>query len=260
MSTVYSPKIPTNNLQIFVDWANPKCYSGTGTTFNNLIDKSRNTGYIKANATTDTDPGGNRCLYTPGGGAGTNIVGDRIDINTSASGIDRFSKTMNFTHLFWVRRIGGGSKLLSTGSSGSSQTDNCIWNMWIDNNQFYWWNSSGGGTENITCTFTPCPDTTNWYCVALTYSHNDAGSGNNVARGYRDGVLLNSGSNDNATHDAINRTGQSNMQWTLGGGYNSSCVNVNSAAYFGMYALYNETLTTAEVEQFYKATKKRFGK
>lgn len=258
MSTVYSPKIPTNNCQIFVDWANPKCYPGSGTTFTNLIDKSRNAGYLKGSVTTSTDPGGNLCLYTPGGGAGTNIVGDRIDINTSASGIDRFNNTMNFSHVFWVRRIGNGSKLLSTGSSGATQTDNCIWQMWIDGGQYYWWNSSGGGAENITSTFTPCPNTTDWFCVGMTYSHN--GAGNNVVSVYRDGVLQNTGVNDHATHSAIDRTGQTNMQWTLGGGYNSSCVNVNSAGYFGMYALYNETLSATEILQFYHATRKRFGK
>ena len=257
MGLNYAVNIPTVGCQILVDWANTKCYPGSGTTFSNLIDSTRNAGYLKGSVTTSTDPSGNLCLYTPGGGAGTNTVGDRIDINTSASGIDRFSKSMNFTHLFWVRRQGGGSKLISTGSSGATQTDNCIWNMWIDNGQFYWWNSSGGGAENIACSFTPCPDTTNWYMVTLTYTHDAI---NNTAKAYRDGVLQNTNSNDDATHSAIDRTGQTNMQWTLGGGYSSSCVNVNSAAYFGMYALYNRSISAAEVFQFYQATKGRFGK
>lgn len=245
-----------SNCQILLDFNNPKCYTPGGSTFTNLIDPARNNGYLKSNVTQTTDPKGGIALNPLGGGAGRNLVGDRIDIQTSAADRDRFSKDNNFSFIFWVRRIGGGSKLLSTGSSGSTNNDACIWQMWIDNGQFYWWNSGGGGANNITCSFTPCPDTTNWYMVTVTFESNPTGT--NFVRAYRDGVLQNTGSRTYSTHDARDRRGQTNLQWTLGGGYSSSCVNANSSAVFSMFALYNKTLSQNEITDFYNKTKLRF--
>lgn len=257
MAIHYNLKVPLESCQILLDWANPKCYSGSGTTFKNLIDTNRNNGYLKGSVTTSVDPGNKLALYTPGNGAGNNAVGDRIDIETSAANIDRFNKNNNFSFLFWVKRVGSGNKLLSTGSSGSSTTDNCIWQMYIDANSFYWWDSSEGATNNIVCSFSTTPDTTNWYLVGLTFESNGSG-GNSYARGYRDGVKINTSSISYSIHNAVDRTGQTNLQWTLGGGYSGSCYTANSAGYFGMFALYNKTLSDNDVLNFYNATKSRF--
>jgi hypothetical protein len=259
MATNYSPRLPLSNCVTLVDWANPRCYSGNGTQFVNLIDSTKNNGYLKGNSFVSTDPGGNLSLTTPGQGQGTNLVGDRIDIETSQADRDRFNKNNNFTFIFWVNRTGDGNKLLSTGSSGSSNTDSCIWQMWINADRFYWWNTSGGSSNNITCNFSTTPSTQEWYMVSVTYTSGGQG-GTNIVRGFRDGELINTGSRSYDSHSARDRRGQNNLQWTLGGGYNSSCRTDNSAASFGIFALYNESLSPVEIKTFYTSTKKRFGK
>jgi hypothetical protein len=47
MAFQHSPKIPTNNLQIYMDFGNPKCYLGSGTSLKNLARPGVNNGYIK---------------------------------------------------------------------------------------------------------------------------------------------------------------------------------------------------------------------
>jgi hypothetical protein len=252
MGVNYSPKIVTNNLQICMDWRNPKCYSGSGTTFTNLV--NRNTvGYLKNNVTFSDG-----ILTTGGANNGqTNNVGDRIDINTSAAGIDRFG-AHNFSIFFWVNQISSSGRILSTGSAGTGtgNSDNCIWQMWVDTGQFFWWNSSGGSTNSISAVGTwHTPGV--WQLIGFTYSY-DIG-GNNTVRCYRNDTLLFSSTVPTSTHSFIDRSGQTNLQWTLGGGYSSSCFTTNSSCRFGMFMVYNKTLSLEEIQQNYNATKGRFG-
>ncbi len=51
MGVNYNPSISVENLQIYMDWKNPRCYSGSGNTFSNLISKNGNIGYLKNNVT-----------------------------------------------------------------------------------------------------------------------------------------------------------------------------------------------------------------
>ena len=251
------PDITNDGLQILIDFANKECYSGAGTTFNNLIRTNNNIGYLKNNCTYSTSNGGG-IISTGGANNGqANNVGDRIDINTSAAGVDRFSGTHNFSIFFWVKQNGTG-KILSTGSSGAGtgNDDNCIWQMWCSTDTFYWWNSGGGSTNNISATGT-WHTLNSWQYIGFTYSYNE--SGNNVARCYTNGVLRFSGSTATATHSYIDRSGQTNLQWTLGGGYAGSCFTENTAASFGLFHLYNKTLSAGEVLKNYNATKSRFG-
>jgi hypothetical protein len=252
MATNYSPKIVTTNLQICMDWKNPKCYSGSGTTFTNLANKNT-VGYIKNNVTFS-----NGILTTNGANNGQqNNVGDRIDINTSASGIDRFG-AHSFSIFFWVNQISSSGRIFSTGSAGTGtgNSDNCIWQMWVDTGQFFWWNSSGGGANNITASGTwHTPGV--WQLIGFTYSYNEGG--NNVVRCYRNDTLAFSSTVSTSTHSFIDRSGQTNLQWTLGGGYSSSCFNQNSSSRFGMFMLYNKILSLSEITQNYNATRSRFG-
>lgn len=256
MSIYSGPNFVTNGLQIAVDWGNPNCYIGSGTEFFNLIDKSRNLGYIKNNCTYSSNFEG--YVQTNGAQSGaTNDVGDRIDINTSAAGIDRFSGTNNFSVFFWNYWISGGGKIWSTGSSGTGNVDNCIWNMWIDAGQYYWWNSSGGSTNNITCSFNGTRSANTWQMIGITYSYNE--SGNNIVRSYVNGVQVGTGTTPTATHSYIDRSNQTNMQWTLGGGYSSSCINSNSINRFGPFFLYNRTLNNSEIYKNFISLKGRYG-
>jgi hypothetical protein len=49
------------------------------------------------------------------------------------------------------------------------------------------------------------------------------------------------------------------LQWTLGGGYSSSCRNTNTVNEFGNFMVYNKTLNPTEVKQNFEALRGRFG-
>lgn len=256
MSIYAGPTSTLDNLQIAIDWGNINCYPGVGLEFVNLTDRRKNNGYIKNNCTYSPNNGG--YIQTNGGQpGGANSVGDRIDINTSAAGIDRFSGTNSFTIIFWNYWISGSGKILSTGSAGSGLVDNCIWNMWIDSGSFFWWNSSGGGTNNIGCSFNDTRIANTWQMVTISYSFNEAG--NNVARAYVNGVQVGTGTVPTATHSFIDRSDQTNMQWTLGGGYSSSCLNSSSANRFGPFFMFNRQLTDGEIFKNFVAHRGRYG-
>lgn len=251
MGVRYSPRVEVSNLQTYIDFFNPKCYSGNGTTFNNLV--ANNIGYFKNNVTFS-----NGIVTTGGANNGQqNNVGDRIDINTRASGIDRFG-AHSFSVFFWVNQISGSGRIFSTGSAGTGtgNSDNCIWQMWIDTGTFWWWDSGGGGTNNITASGTwHTPGI--WQLIGITYSYNEGG--NNVIRCYRNDTQVFTASVPTATHSFIDRSGQTNLQWTLGGGYSSSCFTTNSSCRFGSFMLYNKTLSLEEISTNFNTTKSRFG-
>jgi len=250
------PPVVIANLQIFLDWGNEKCYSGENT-FLNLIDSSRNDGYLKNNVTYSSMNGG--FLETGGYNSGeTDSVGDRIDINTSEAGIDRFSKEDDFTVSFWNYHIEGNGRVWSTGSAGSAtgDDDSCIWQMWINSSQFYWWNSSGGGDDNITASFGGQFSQNKWQMVSIVYRYNE--NNNNVVRLYINDDLVGVGSTPTDVHSARDRRNQENMQWTLGGGYQSSCRTSNSSGRFGPFIFYNRALSEVEIEQNFNAFRSRF--
>ena len=68
MAFFHSPTIPKENLQILMDFANPACYPGSGTSLSNLAVPGRNVGYIKNSVTNLTNKGFNILLFS------TNIV------------------------------------------------------------------------------------------------------------------------------------------------------------------------------------------
>ncbi len=263
MAIYAGPNYLTTDLQIHVDFSDENCYTGGSTTtgnystFYNLIDRSRNNGYLKNNCTLTTMSSGIKYVTTGGAQSGAIYnVGDRIDINTSAAGVDRFGAG-NFTLMFWVNQTGSG-RILSTGSAGTGvgDSDNCIWYMWCNTNQYYWWNSTGGGTNNISASGTwHTPGT--WQLIGFTYSYNEAG--NDIVRCYTNGVLQFTGTTPTSTHSYIDRSAQTNMQWTLGGGYSSSCFNTNTAASFALFSLYNVKLGDADMLRNFNATRGRFG-
>lgn len=264
MSVFSGPNIVENNLQIHIDFTNSNCYTGNSTTtgnystFYNLVNRNRNNGYLKNSCTLATNSFGTKYVTTNGAQSGALYnVGDRIDIDTSSAGIDRFGAN-NFSMMFWVNQTSSSGRLLSTGSAGvgTGNSDNCIWQLWCTTNRFYWWNSGGGEVNNINVTGTwHTPGT--WQLIGFTYSYNE--SGNNVVRCYTNGVLQMSATVSTSTHSFIDRSGDTNMQWTLGGGYASSCFNENTIASFATFSLYNTRLTDDQMLQNFQASQSRFG-
>ena len=128
--------------------------------------------------------------------------------------------------------------------------------MYIAENIFFWWDTGGGATNVISCNFNSGMLSNTWQHIGFTYSYND--SGNNIVRTYINGIQMNVASISTATHSYIDRSNTAILQWTLGGGYSSSCYTSNSAGTFGLFTLYNKTLSAEEILQNYNATKSRF--
>jgi hypothetical protein len=240
-------------LSLYYDFSHPRCYNQNTRTIYNLVGNSE--GYVKNEVYYNGSQG---VLRTMGYNSGAQFnVGDRIDINTTAGGVDRFGQTNSFTFEFWVKYNSGSGKIFSTGSAGTGtgNSDQCIWQFWIENGTWYWWNSGGGGTNALITGFNSL-NAGVWTHLAATYTYNEAG--NNVIRIYKNGSLDVMGSISTAAHSAIDRSGDSNMQYTLGGGYASSCYNSNSANEFGSFSCYNRALTASEIARNYNTTKFRF--
>lgn len=251
----------TDNLQIYLDWGNPECYPGTGTIAKNLADPSRNTTYLKGGANHLSVDGG--IIRTPVekevtyNTSAPNLVYDRIDIETSNGGIDRFG-AHSFTIGYWCKWAGtNGGRILSTGSSGSGTADACIWQMFTTSNSFYWWNSGGGGSNNISGSVPDWHISGQWRFVSFSVSWNEGGT--NYVRCYGNGNLISTLTKETATHDYRDRASQTNIQWTLGGGYYSSCYTANTQGDYGPFVLYNRKLSDQEHLNNFEFFRSRFG-
>lgn len=211
-------------------------------------------GYLKNDSVFSLDNLG--IITVAGNGSPTiaNSVGDRIDINTYGGGQDRFG-AHSFSIQFWCRMTKPGV-IFSTGSAGATNTDACIWQFKATNTGFAWWDSSGGYVNNITVNKTDWHSLNSWQFLTITYSYNE--NGHNIARIYTNNVFRSQGNIATSSHSFIDRAWQSSLQYTLGGGYDSSCLTANTAGKFGPFIVYNKTLSNQEVEQNYLAFRDRF--
>ena len=246
-----SPVI-TNGLTSFIDFSSTACYPRSGTKMWNLANTA--VGYVPS-TTFSTANGGK--ITTDGYNNGqTNYVGSRINIDTTAAGVDRFAKENNFTFAFWTKPSQSANRLFSTGSAGSGNTDNCIWQFWLASSLFYWWDSAGGNSNNLQASVTSIPNG-EWSYITIAYAYNQGG--NNEVKIYRNGSLIGSNSISTAIHSAVSRSGEASLQYTLGGGYYSSCYTLNDPAEFGLFQVYNRTLSADEATTNFNKTKSRFG-
>lgn len=222
-------------------------------------------GYLKACPSASVTPS---TTYTPLGlrsyvrcdgqgnnGYNTNLVGSRIDINTRAAHVDRFNKYSNFT-IQILSYPESNERIFSTGTAGSGCTDSCIWQMYLSAFSFFWWDSVGGGTNNINVGGTHYT-TNQWNFNTITYQ--SAVGGNSIANVYNGTTLTGTQTIAFNILNVKDRIDQTNLQWTLGGGYYLSCVNVNTPSRFSVFLLYNRVLTAREIKINYNLYKDRFG-
>lgn len=226
------------------------------TTSTSTLPPPRIDGYFKGNTQFSLTNFG---IVTTGGNGDptvSNVVGDRIDINTYAAGEDRFGPGDNFSFQFWCKMQQPGL-IMSTGSAGDTDTDQCVWQFKIDNTGFFHWNSSGNSGIGSMLVSKPDFHTPNtWQMLTVTMSCNEFGQ--NVARIFTNQVFRAQGNVAIADHDFPNRRSYGNLQYTLGGGYDSSCLNSNTPGSFGPFKVYNRALTYNEIRQNFNVFKDRF--
>lgn len=268
--------LPKKNLQILHDFDDPACYTpGATQSFNVVPGRTGvNVGYhkITSNATVN----GTRYVSTTGQNTAINDVGSRISIDTSAAGVDRFSETHSFTILTWQRYLGtndvsaaGGSpsRMFSTGSAGSGTSDNCIWQMWFDRDQFYWWNINGGNSA-IANSYPRArgsfdrgffPDTNQWFMNAVVWDGSrDPRTLEIYQNTFKPNVYTYTTTAISAAGGIRDRSTETTIQWTLGGGYYSSCYTANSASHHGIFALWNRCLSPEEIRMIYINTRHKY--
>lgn len=245
MANQYGSRIITDGLVSLFDVLD-KNSNPNDTSWLDIVNPSRLC-YLKSTSFGGSDS--KKYIRCDGSGAGLNLVGSRININTTASGTDRFNINSNFSFII-VAYPEGTTRIFSTGSAGSGTTDNCIWQMWLSQSQYFWWDINGGATNNINLSGTHF-NTNVWNHITITYSASGP-----TARVYLNGVQTNV--HTGAT-SLIDRTGQTDIQWTLGGGYGGSCYTENTACRFQQFGIYNRTLNASEVMYNFQIIKSRFG-
>lgn len=100
MGTFYNPKIVTRGLYLYNDYANTKCYSGSGTTVNNISGVDTNTATMIGTTAHSTDNGGCMVFDGPTNNCRINFSADDTGQDANYSFMDGVSN--NFSFSFWT--------------------------------------------------------------------------------------------------------------------------------------------------------------
>jgi hypothetical protein len=234
MSYYHGPKISTNGLLIFLDAANPKCYPGSGTTLNNLV----NDGYTSSFATASM-------ISTTWSNNELKFDGSNDTVRFALKSTEFFPYvTSSITLEAWVK----------TPSMGPAQTVGGIWALSYGGNVYI--NPDG----SITTYFTNMgfPASGYGYCFS---------TGINIFSGaWRHICLTNNGFKSTLFIDG-RFNNSADVFWSGMMLYDNDFLlgrNLNDAPYYysgsiSIARVYNRALTPNEVAENYNASKNRFG-
>lgn len=229
MSTQYSPKIITDNLQLYLDAANSKSYPGSGSVWSDITSN----GY---NGTLTNSPGygtANGGYISVDGTSSYVLIGPVANIGTS---------NISVTWCIWVYPISSAGNIMSM----SSTNPQGAWNMppiAAYNYQFFgkiWSNSR---------IYSSAYTTNNWYYLTLVFNYTTSSQlfyVNGILQGTENPISYGSSGASNYLF-----LGQSNP-----GADNTGMFNGR----YGSFKIYtNKALTASEILQNYNATKGRYG-
>ena len=240
MGQYNNPRIPTDNLILFYDAANPNCYPGSGTTFTNLMKAER------------PDLPSMSFYFSSSYGSVSNGVitiggledGTNNNTGTFLRGLGSIGSTVNsdFTTIGWLRR--------TTSDSGEvlSYRETFVRLAFdIQNSQMVFYQRETTPSYSTRSTSVSVTNELNtWNCYALVRS------GNNWSF-YKDGSLL--GTNNFVPTETISG----------GGAYHVGCawsdddyVSNAMEGDIGPIMHWTRALDAGEVQQVYYAHKKRF--
>lgn len=229
----FIPNFITQNAKLYLDFANPLCYSGSGATATDLSGTGNNATLVN---TPTLSPVNNGVLVFNGTNTYANVSG------TSTGG-------NQFSIMFWVKFTSFGSNQRPVSKDGGSGT-NRDWLFQMNGAGtslgFIAWNTSGtlySAPMNLTF------NTNNWYHIAATY---DSAS-DNLIKSYVNGVRINSVSISGALRNNTN-VGVSIGRYGLGGEHLNGSI--------GQVAIYTSTdavLSPAEIKNNFDANRTRYG-
>jgi hypothetical protein len=230
MGIEYNPVIPTDGIVYWYDTANPRSFSGTGNTLNSFSNGSIMTvinGYT---------------TYGTGAGLAISLTGTNAYTMTQTNLYSQFP-TAQTSMFIWAYSVGAGNIISELGQTIPSAA-------WHDSNIEI--NGSGnvsmsiwhGGLTNKVISSALSFNT--WYHIGWTYD-------GTTLTGYINGASI------GTTTFSRNRNG-STIHYTIGA---SDSTNMGTNAYwkgmFSNFSVYNRSLSSAEVLQFYNSTKQRYG-
>jgi hypothetical protein len=262
MSLHHSPKIVTDELVLCIDAANPKSYSGTGTSVSDLTLKSENA-TLSSGASYSSLFGGIFQLNYSTDGVITH-VGSGLPILNSITGSDPFTFSI-MMRLKSYPPSGGAAVtgLLQKGSYNPSFGLNLTYavsseGFWTQARFFFGVRNATGtagvtpGYGNFTPSSTMLLSLNQWYKVDFTHSF--AGT-THTLKLYVNGVL-------DSTHQSTNSLYPINIT-------NSSTLGINNQIIAGnfirsdidvaFYNIYTKELSAQEIQQNFNSMRGRFG-
>ena len=238
MSAHANPDIVTDGLTFCIDGADPKSYSGSGSTVydrsGNLINGSVN------NATVDSEAGG--CFSFDG-------TNEHISIGTPSL-LDGVQVPLSIC--VWAKHIGSFKNYEVLWGVDYSTSNHGLWSMLrIDSGNFRYYTSTSSGGYQSRTSFSVENDVWNYYVVTMEGSVSSS-----TCKHYLNGSNLKNGSAQSFSMNALSSTPYSPIDFRIGN-------NQRAFEYWkGKIATamwYNKALSAAEILQNFNATKSRFG-
>lgn len=229
MATLYSPKVVTDGLVLYLDAGNTKSYPGTGTAWTDLTPNSNNATLVNG----PTFSGTNNGVIT------TDSTDDYITVSDSTS----LQVTTGFTVGIWVKFNNTIGSYYRTLIGKPAYTKYGIIVEWYGNNPLLAdFISSGNRNTGPGLVY---PSLTNWNYVVHSYDKN-GGTNNQRFHVWYPGTY----SSAYATPGALN-VDTSTESLNIGG--------AGLGLTIGSAWVYNRGLTNTEVLQNFNATRGRFG-
>ena len=230
MGIEYNPIVPTDGLVYWYDTANPRSFVGSGVTLRSLSSGSIMTvenGYTS---------------YGTGAGLAISLTGTNAYTMTQTNLYSQFP-TAQTSMFIWAYSVGSGNIISELGQASPS----IAWhdsNIEIDSSNkisMSVWHS--GLTNKVVSN---AINLNTWYHIGWTYD-------GTTFTGYINGASI------GTTTFTRNRNGSA-IHYTIGASDSTNMgTNAHWKGMFSNFSVYNRSISSLEVLQFYNATKQRYG-
>ena len=254
MGLAHSPRIPTDNLKVYLDISNSKCVDATqtissSTRLKNLVDTS----FEFKSSFTDATTLSNMSFVLDG----DTYVYDQVSVNDGEPGwssVTTINRVENYSNIAWFKYNYGseyqrGDNIYGGGFSGQESFYLSPSGTNADHGILRYSNNNPYSSSNAyTILGTHGGNDGNWHMFAST---DTGGDGNKTTKFYIDGVLK-ATQTSNASY--ITWTGAAYMTW---GTWNTSYGNFGGRT--NLYMYYEKVLSEDEIKTIFNATRGRFG-
>ena len=229
MANKYGPKIVTDGLILCLDAANPKSYSGSGSTWTDLSGNNNN---FTINGSTFNSEG----FF--------NFVDNNGDYIISSGDIIGGKNDLSFDMFVKFSSLGGTVPVISYATTAYSNS--YLFAILSGGTTVSKWQNASSGTETVSSSIWNLSE---W--IHLSVVRND-----DVLYLYINGVLLYTLTYFSGTYDTGGKVVFGQEQDSVGGGFST---DQDFAGNLAVFRIYNKQLTSDEILQNYNATKGRFG-